>query len=167
MSVAVRTRIELGPEEIAFVDLIARGVSLYDAAEQAGFDRGMAVQVAERPAVVAAMDANVRLNLRRGAVASASYLADVSSGLQNSNGPRIDASKAVLDRTGYNVPSARPAPRFADADLSELSADELRRLVDGLERARDKTIGALGDKARPVNATLDTPQDAMLLNLLD
>lgn len=167
MSVAVRTRVDLGPEERAFVDLLIGGASIYDAAEQAGFDRGMALQVAERPAVVSAMDAFIRATMRKGALTSVSYLADVSSGITSGIGPRIDAAKALLDRTGHNVPSARPAPRFADADLSELSADELRRLVDGLERARGKTIDALADRAKPVHATLDATPDPMLLNLLD
>lgn len=160
MSPGVPTRMELSAEERAFVDLLAQGMPPGDAAEHAGFPRKMAREVGDRPAVVAAMYADTQFHLRRGALSAGFYLADVSSGLQDGKASRIDASKAVLDRSGHNVPAARPASRLADADLSEYSIDELKQIVAKGERV-------LGDRAKPVNATLDATPDPMLLNLLD
>lgn len=167
MSVALKSRDELSDQEKDFLRHIRAGVPMHEAAELAGYKCHDAAAIVLRPAVTAALNNEIRANMQIGASAAALHFTRVHFGLETSTPVRADIGKALLDRTGHNVPSARPAPRFADADLSELSADELRRLVDGLERARGKTIDALADRAKPVHATLDATPDPMLLNLLD
>lgn len=167
MSVALKGRSELTAQERMFVDLIADQVSMHDAAEQCGYERRDAPFIMMRPAVLSAIEHVTRANIYNGACAAASHFARVQTGVEIGTSVKAEIGRTLLDRAGFIAPSARPAPRFADADLSELSADELRRLVDGLERARGKTIDALADRAKPVHATLDATPDPMLLNLLD
>ena len=60
--------------------------------------------------------------------------------LSDSERIRVDAARSILDRAGY----AAPLPEQArERGLSELSPDELRALISGLQ-------SELSDHARPV-----------------
>lgn len=167
MSAALRQRAALTPQELMFLEALREGKSAFVAAESVGLDRREAPYFLARPAISAALDAEIRSNLQIAAYTSARSLDGIAAGEVRCSPVRMDAIKTSLDRSGYNTPVARPAPRFADADLSELSADELRRLVDGLERAKGKTIDALAERAKPVDAPQRNTLDDKLLSLLD
>lgn len=167
MSVAWRRRSELTEQEQVFMEALREGLSSREAAVAAGFEARESAAIMSRPSIQSAIDSDIRENLQNAAHLGAKFAAKIVSGAEHCTPVRMDAIKAVLDRSGYTTPAARPAPRFADADLSELSADELRRLVDGLERARGKTIDALADRAKPVSAPHHNTLDDKLLDLLD
>lgn len=164
---ALRRMTELTERERAFMEGLRAGMQGREAAVAAGFDARELPDLMARPAILATIDADIRNNLELAASLAGFYAPRIVSGAEKCSSTRMDAIKMVLDRTGRNTPAARPAPRFADADLSELTADELRRLVDGLEAARGKTIDALAERAKPVDAPRHNTLDDKLLNLLE
>ncbi len=164
---ALRRMAELTEQETAFMEGLRTGMAGREAAVAAGFEARELSIIMKRPAILAAIDADIRENLEIAANLAGVFIPRIVSGAEHCTPVRMDAIKTVLDRTGRNTPAARPAPRFADADLSELSADELRRLVDGLERAKGKTIDALAERAKPVDAPRQNTLDDKLLSLLD
>ncbi len=90
---------------------------------------------------------NIILN-RDGRRAAITLLLSVARDVTANMGHRIRAVELILSRT---MPAAQAAaPDAADRDLTDLSADELRILVDGMQ-------SELAQRATPINAPDSAP----------
>lgn len=86
---------------------------------------------------------------REGKPAAIRVLVDIAKDARQAPQHRIRAAELILSRT---MAPAAPAPADGrDRDLAELSTDELRDLVDSMQRQ-------LADRAAPVNAPDAAPK---------
>jgi len=85
---------------------------------------------------------------RDGRSAAVNLLVNLARDKDANMGHRVRAAELILSRT---IPTAQPASQdTGERDLTEMSADELRGLVDHMQ-------GELAVRAAPVDAPVDAP----------
>ena len=153
---------ELTDAERRFVKAICDGADIQDAMDAAGYSSGAgyATQIMRRPAIIAAIDSELRFRIAsKGAVAAVDRMVKTASGQLISTGPQVDAAKFLAGLAGYVAPKAADVRDVGDV-LADVSLDELRAIID-------KREASASQRAKPVDATVLTIEDDKLLNLLD
>jgi hypothetical protein len=114
------------------------------------------------PTVMAALRYQTALMLQHEAPKMLGVIRVIAYDVGAPKGVRLDAAKTWLDRAGYIAPKARDASREgSDRPLNEYSVDELRKLVDDLERKR-------GDEANLVTFAPPTgAEPSQVTDMLD
>lgn len=111
-----------------------------------GDPENAAWQYLHNPQIVAAIQAEISLRIRtKGSQIAQSVLMEAAQAKEAPWSTRVDAAKTLLDRAGLAAMRSREPDKPAERALSDYSVDELKALVDRLERER-------GDQAKTVDA---------------
>lgn len=147
----------LTSKQHAFASNLIEGHEKRRAAELAGYAIEHADVEAKRllrqPAIMAMVQIGIAQRLARCAPLAVNVLEDLVRDTTMHPKLRLDAAKAILDRSGHIAPKAVAASSSAVKPLNEMSMTELRELADKLEdelsgRAKDVSSAT----AAPVKA---------------
>jgi len=131
----IKAYVETGDEKVSIVD-----------AKYTGNAAVIAWELLHNAQIVAGIQAEISLRIRtKGARLAQSVLMAAAEAKDAPWSTRVDAAKALLDRAGMAAQRARDPEKPPERPLSEYSIDELRGVVDRLEREA-------ADHAKPVAA---------------
>lgn len=138
----------LTPQQLLFAQrYIAHGEQKL-AAEESGYSGDCAAvgySLLRHPQIAAVIYAELTVRFKvEGATLGQRVLMDIAKDESAPKGVRADCAKALLDRAGFPAQRAREAPKDGERTLADLTLDELREMVDRLEKeaanqARDVT----------------------------
>ncbi len=145
------TTLKLSKKERAFVSALVEGGEPTAAALKSGYAESDAAtagwEMMHARRIAAAIDIEIKRALVAGAAVASRFLVKTVKDETAPAGVRVQAANSLLDRAGYVAPR-QDAPRDGSRPLTDQSIDELRTLVDRLERergssAKDVTRGVL------------------------
>jgi phage terminase small subunit len=125
------------------------------AAQMAGFSKPTADawRLLRIPHVLAAVDDAMKTALAQDAPAARHLLRQYVTDPKMNPKIRLDAAKTLLDRSGHIAPKARDERAEREKSLHEMSADELRAMVDRLEtEVANRAMPVLGASAAPIES---------------
>jgi len=136
---------ELSEGHRRYAAAIVDGASRSIAEKESGYAPGTGSSLERNPKVLAAIHSEVARRLRaEGAPVGLAVLLSVAKNEAAPAGVRVDAAKTLLSRAGHIEPRAEAA-KPDTKDLSDMSQEELRKVIDQCE-------SHLADQATPVNA---------------
>lgn len=157
----------LSDQQRVLVHLIVHdGKGTQEAGELAGYKSNSVYSALKRPAVAAAINEAITLDLA--AVGAPMAYRVAKSLLQDSNVSarvRADLAFKFLDRAGHIVPSRKDnSPQKA---LSEMTQGELLAFIEANQAAIDKATDELAGKAKDITRHNAPAIDAKALNYLE
>lgn len=113
------------------------------------------------PTVMAALRYHTALRLQEGAPAALKVVWELMMDRETPRGIRLDAAKTWLDRSGHGAVRSDEKDSGGNEPLNEMSIDELRRMVDDLERRRgDQAVQILASPAHADEIEAIDPDEA-------
>jgi phage terminase small subunit len=155
MGVGVIAELGLTDMQAAFVGHLVSGVEPAKAAELAGYAndcRIVASNLLRKPTVLAAVQHETSRCIGAVAPIALKVLVQIATDENAPKGVRVDAAKAILDGGGHG-PRAPRSEASAEKPLTEMSADELRAVIEQSQAA----IAHIAERATLVGGGRERP----------
>lgn len=132
----------LNEKQAAFVAAVSRGLPMQEACQVSGYARNGYIALLRSPAVLAALELELRRVLHGQLVPLAfQVIENILKNPEASERVRLDAARMVLDRGGFAP--LKQQDSTSEREPEAMSTSELHALIAQLERE-------LGDRAKPV-----------------
>lgn len=155
--------IKLTDNEAAFVRAYAQGNTVAAATNFAGLGEKAGYGLLQRPRVVAAILIDVRRQLALAAPMSLRILKELALNARDEK-VRRDCATRILDRAGLVAPRAPAADLSDNAQLNEMSIDQLHKLAEQLEIERARRAKTV--ESTPV-ARIDQAQPSYVIDITE